>query len=218
MSAAKLPPRKRARTAEEKEQRRVERVIRNRRAAHASREKKRRHVETLEKYVKSLELAMSSNYKLYTDLTNLLPAGSTVSPFQRVTKPADLGGESCENEREDEAEEDYEEEEEEEELNVVVKQEEEEEHDLVVKQEEEYLGLVSPPQTNPQSVFKLPEESILKQNYASLFDDEDEYTSVDLNSNLNIYSTGEEMEGQETETNVDDPLHGLFDSVHPAAM
>ena len=35
-----LPPRKRAKTQEEKEQRKIERILRNRRAAHASREKK----------------------------------------------------------------------------------------------------------------------------------------------------------------------------------
>ncbi|QFZ28489.1 putative transcriptional activator [Clavispora lusitaniae] len=50
-----LPPRKRAKTQEEKEQRRVERILRNRRAAHASREKKRKHVEYLESYVLALE-------------------------------------------------------------------------------------------------------------------------------------------------------------------
>lgn len=44
-----LPPRKRAKTKDEKEQRRIERIMRNRQAAHASREKKRRHVEDLEK-------------------------------------------------------------------------------------------------------------------------------------------------------------------------
>ncbi|CAN6648014.1 hypothetical protein TRVA0_022S02212 [Trichomonascus vanleenenianus] len=44
-----LPPRKRAKTNAEKEQRRVERIMRNRQAAHASREKKRKHVENLER-------------------------------------------------------------------------------------------------------------------------------------------------------------------------
>ncbi|ANB14459.1 transcription factor HAC1 [Sugiyamaella lignohabitans] len=44
-----LPPRKRAKTKDEKEQRRIERIMRNRQAAHASREKKRKHVEELEK-------------------------------------------------------------------------------------------------------------------------------------------------------------------------
>ncbi|QLL31798.1 hypothetical protein HG536_0B06660 [Torulaspora globosa] len=43
-----LPPRKRARTKEEKEQRRIERILRNRKAAHHSREKKRMHLQLLE--------------------------------------------------------------------------------------------------------------------------------------------------------------------------
>lgn len=65
-----LPPRKRARTQEEKEQRRVERILRNRRAAHASREKKRRHVEFLEAYVLALEKNASilqSNFSAVCD-------------------------------------------------------------------------------------------------------------------------------------------------------
>jgi len=43
-----LPPRKRAKTADEKEQRRIERVKRNRLAAHNSRERKRQEVELLQ--------------------------------------------------------------------------------------------------------------------------------------------------------------------------
>ncbi|KAJ8104240.1 hypothetical protein POJ06DRAFT_244018 [Lipomyces tetrasporus] len=43
-----LPPRKRAKTAVEKEQRRVERILRNRQAAQSSREKKRKQLEELE--------------------------------------------------------------------------------------------------------------------------------------------------------------------------
>lgn len=43
-----LPPRKRAKTKEEKEQRRIERILRNRRAAHQSREKKRLRLKFLE--------------------------------------------------------------------------------------------------------------------------------------------------------------------------
>ncbi|KAK9484600.1 hypothetical protein V1527DRAFT_469379 [Lipomyces starkeyi] len=43
-----LPPRKRAKTAIEKEQRRVERILRNRQAAQSSREKKRKQLEELE--------------------------------------------------------------------------------------------------------------------------------------------------------------------------
>lgn len=64
-----LPPRKRAKTKEEKEQRRIERILRNRKAAHASREKKRKHVEFLESYVLDLEKQLH----LYKDLnTNLM--------------------------------------------------------------------------------------------------------------------------------------------------
>lgn len=42
-----LPPRKRAKTDDEKEQRRIERIKRNRAAAHNSRERKRQETETL---------------------------------------------------------------------------------------------------------------------------------------------------------------------------
>ncbi|KAM0198577.1 hypothetical protein ACHAPQ_010718 [Fusarium lateritium] len=52
-----LAPRKRAKTDDEKEQRRVERVLRNRRAAQSSRERKRQEVEALEKRNKELEAA-----------------------------------------------------------------------------------------------------------------------------------------------------------------
>lgn len=63
-----LPPRKRAKTKDEKEQRRIERIMRNRQAAHASREKKRRHVEDLE--TKCVFLS-SENQTLYTQIDQL---------------------------------------------------------------------------------------------------------------------------------------------------
>ncbi|EDN95779.1 hypothetical protein SS1G_11658 [Sclerotinia sclerotiorum 1980 UF-70] len=50
-----LPPRKRAKTEDEKEQRRVERVLRNRRAAQTSRERKRQEVEALEAQKQQIE-------------------------------------------------------------------------------------------------------------------------------------------------------------------
>ncbi|KAI1000316.1 hypothetical protein K3495_g7880 [Podosphaera aphanis] len=50
-----LPPRKRAKTEDEKEQRRVERVLRNRRAAQSSRERKRLEVEALEAEKRAIE-------------------------------------------------------------------------------------------------------------------------------------------------------------------
>lgn len=68
-----LPPRKRAKTKEEKEQRRVERILRNRRAAHASREKKRKHVEYLESYVLKLEENLASLQENLTKVTSLIP-------------------------------------------------------------------------------------------------------------------------------------------------
>lgn len=58
-----LPPRKRAKTEDEKEQRRVERVLRNRRAAQSSRERKRLEVEALEKRNKQLEEMLVSVQK-----------------------------------------------------------------------------------------------------------------------------------------------------------
>ncbi|KAK9476210.1 hypothetical protein V1514DRAFT_337635 [Lipomyces japonicus] len=48
LPADALPPRKRAKTAVEKEQRRVQRILRNRQAAQSSREKKRKQMEELE--------------------------------------------------------------------------------------------------------------------------------------------------------------------------
>ncbi|TFA98991.1 Transcriptional activator hac1 [Trichoderma ghanense] len=62
-----LPPRKRAKTEDEKEQRRVERVLRNRRAAQSSRERKRLEVEALEKRNKELETLLINVQK-----TNLI--------------------------------------------------------------------------------------------------------------------------------------------------
>lgn len=50
-----LPPRKRAKTEDEKEQRRIERVLRNRAAAQTSRERKRLEVEKLENEKKAME-------------------------------------------------------------------------------------------------------------------------------------------------------------------
>lgn len=58
-----LPPRKRAKTEDEKEQRRVERVLRNRRAAQSSRERKRQEVEALEQRCKELEAALVNRDK-----------------------------------------------------------------------------------------------------------------------------------------------------------
>ncbi|OAA61900.1 bzip transcription factor [Niveomyces insectorum RCEF 264] len=70
-----LPPRKRAKTEDEKEQRRVERVLRNRRAAQSSRERKRLEVEALERRNQELEILLSKarkeNVMLYEQLTRV---------------------------------------------------------------------------------------------------------------------------------------------------
>ncbi|KAK2591459.1 transcription factor that binds to CRE motif [Conoideocrella luteorostrata] len=58
-----LPPRKRAKTDDEKEQRRVERVLRNRRAAQSSRERKRLEVEALERRNQELEALLENSQK-----------------------------------------------------------------------------------------------------------------------------------------------------------
>ncbi|KID94505.1 Transcriptional activator hac1, partial [Metarhizium majus ARSEF 297] len=67
-----LPPRKRAKTEDEKEQRRVERVLRNRRAAQSSRERKRLEVEALEHRNKELEEMLNreklANFALLEEL------------------------------------------------------------------------------------------------------------------------------------------------------
>ncbi|KOS19779.1 Transcriptional activator hac1 [Escovopsis weberi] len=74
-----LPPRKRAKTEDEKEQRRVERVLRNRRAAQSSRERKRLEVEALEKRNKELEQLLINVQK-----TNLM----LLEELNRVQRPS----------------------------------------------------------------------------------------------------------------------------------
>lgn len=74
-----LPPRKRAKTEDEKEQRRVERVLRNRRAAQSSRERKRQEVEGLEQRNKELEDQLRQARQ-----ANLALIGQ-LSKFQRTT-------------------------------------------------------------------------------------------------------------------------------------
>lgn len=87
-----LPPRKRARTDAEKEQRRVERIIRNRKAAHASREKKRKHVEQLESYVKLLEDNLSKVHQNQSVLYSKLKSSNTpnIKLISMISRPADL--------------------------------------------------------------------------------------------------------------------------------
>ncbi|KAI0599498.1 hypothetical protein F4775DRAFT_550113 [Biscogniauxia sp. FL1348] len=85
-----LPPRKRAKTEDEKEQRRVERVLRNRRAAQSSRERKRQEVEALERRNSQLEAALlnqqKQNMMLMEELTKLRRDSGVVS---RSSSPLD---------------------------------------------------------------------------------------------------------------------------------
>lgn len=74
--------RKRAKTEDEKEQRRVERVLRNRRAAQSSRERKRQEVEGLERRNKELEAmlhqAQQNNLALLEELRKFQRAPTSV--------------------------------------------------------------------------------------------------------------------------------------------
>ena len=79
--------RKRAKTDDEKEQRRVERVLRNRRAAQSSRERKRLEVEALEDRNKILENALlqarQANLALMEQVHNLQRnSGVAPTPFR----------------------------------------------------------------------------------------------------------------------------------------
>ncbi|KAF5103136.1 hypothetical protein D0Z00_000114 [Geotrichum galactomycetum] len=78
-----LPPRKRAKTKDEKEQRRIERIMRNRQAAHASREKKRRHVEDLETKCVSLS---SENQTLYSQIDQLSSNFNSANDYSSFLK------------------------------------------------------------------------------------------------------------------------------------
>jgi hypothetical protein len=103
-----LPPRKRAKTEDEKEQRRIERVKRNRLAAHNSRERKRQEYEHIqvEKDKMHADLVaaqeavarMAAELKAYrekypggvdipaaTDLDSILGANTTVNPAQTTS-------------------------------------------------------------------------------------------------------------------------------------
>ena len=63
-----LPPRKRAKTEDEKEQRRIERIKRNRAAAHNSRERKRQETETLAVQLARVNAEIDAYRRLYGPL------------------------------------------------------------------------------------------------------------------------------------------------------
>ena len=63
-----LPPRKRAKTDDEKEQRRIERIKRNRAAAHNSRERKRQETDTLAVALAKAEAQLAAYRQLHGPL------------------------------------------------------------------------------------------------------------------------------------------------------
>ena len=75
-----LPPRKRAKTDDEKEQRRIERIKRNRAAAHNSRERKRQEAEVLAVLLAKAEAKLKAYEKLHGPLPShiVLPEVITV--------------------------------------------------------------------------------------------------------------------------------------------
>lgn len=76
-----LPPRKRAKTDDEKEQRRIERIKRNRAAAHNSRERKRQETETL-----AVALARANaEIEAYRRLHGPLPSNVVLPEVQLCT-------------------------------------------------------------------------------------------------------------------------------------
>ena len=83
--------RKRAKTEDEKEQRRVERVLRNRRAAQSSRERKRQEVEALEQRNAALESALHNQQKqnlAEETAFNVTKDGRSILVLWRSAKPA----------------------------------------------------------------------------------------------------------------------------------
>ncbi|KAI9851271.1 MAG: hypothetical protein M1838_004105 [Thelocarpon superellum] len=93
-----LPPRKRAKTEDEKEQRRIERVLRNRAAAQSSRERKRKEVEGLEDEKREIERASEGlamrlrqaeleNHSLRETVAKM---AAEMTVFRKMIKPSDL--------------------------------------------------------------------------------------------------------------------------------
>ncbi|KFH42564.1 Transcriptional activator-like protein [Hapsidospora chrysogenum ATCC 11550] len=102
-----LPPRKRAKTEDEKEQRRVERVLRNRRAAQSSRERKRQETEKLEKRNQELELrlkevekanfALLEKLKQYERSSGVVPTVPAGSPLEHTLSAQLFTGQGLES-------------------------------------------------------------------------------------------------------------------------
>jgi transcriptional activator HAC1 len=98
-----LPPRKRAKTEDEKEQRRIERVKRNRLAAHNSRERKRQEYEVLQNEKDELEASMRAYKEKMAQMeaelryyrTKYPGEAPTSTPFDLSTPPHDSFNTIC---------------------------------------------------------------------------------------------------------------------------
>ncbi|KAJ3529788.1 hypothetical protein NM208_g4291 [Fusarium decemcellulare] len=87
-----IPPRQRAKTEEEKEQRNVERVLRNRRSAHNSRERRRLQFESLQQKIIELESQLSIHAKVNATLNQQIAylqrvAGVSIAQHHEPTLP-----------------------------------------------------------------------------------------------------------------------------------
>ncbi|KAF5529284.1 basic region leucine zipper [Fusarium mexicanum] len=74
-----IPPRRRAKTADEREQRMVERVLRNRRSAHNSRERKKIELERLQQRVVELEQTLKSCLEMNHSLVRTVEQAGLLS-------------------------------------------------------------------------------------------------------------------------------------------
>ncbi|KAF2727962.1 hypothetical protein EJ04DRAFT_569916 [Polyplosphaeria fusca] len=84
-----LPPRKRAKTEDEKEQRRIERVKRNRLAAHNSRERKRQEYEYIQAEKDQLELDLRNAQKKMAKMAAQLKALHQKYPNENIDSSED---------------------------------------------------------------------------------------------------------------------------------
>ncbi|QPG74751.1 hypothetical protein FOA43_002084 [Brettanomyces nanus] len=234
-----LPPRKRARTKEEKEQRRIERIIRNRRAAHTSREKKRRHVEQLEKYAKQLEqcIARFSDtqsqlvgiqnqlvFKLddagidYTDIDLDLKLANCVD------RPDNLDLDTSSRPIKRQKSNPKEESPMDSPLSEIpsppfeagLKAEKDSQSSESTQSDvstQQFQGIFTPPPSTSSSKFKLDENDILKQDYSPLFDDDDIFMpqeKLEADNSLKLFE--QNIAGNEAEEAVESKMAlGLLD-------
>lgn len=234
-----LPPRKRARTQEEKEQRRIERIIRNRRAAHASREKKRRHVEQLEGYAKKLEECIAhfteSQEELLAvqkQLVDRLDANeidysdidvASSDAINAVERPDDLDLDTSLHpvKRQKTASTSSACASPEKEIDSPVYEtigtpDDELDAELEIKQKQKSapteLPLSPPPSTSP-SKFRLNDREILKRSYSNLFDDADEAAAT-TGGNGDLFMMADEQQADNSLQLFDEAGNAAIDSIY----